>query len=144
MEAIHQFFAVTASQSLYRISDKKDPDTHEPIVEKLALLGKSGAAVGRRLKGGNLVGITNLIMMFVTDKHNHTAYSVSSNYVGEHSSPIIALFLDEAKARECLASEQLQAWDPRWQLETTEVLRSIGRKHPVFRPEETILKQFGL
>lgn len=144
MKTIHQFFAVTSSQSLYRVSDEIDPETHEPIVEKLALLGKSRMVVGGRLRHGNLVGITNCLLMFVTDKHNHTAYSVSSNYLGANSSPIIALFLDEARARECLTSEQLQPWDPRWQDATTAVLQAIGRDHPTFRPEETILRKFGL
>ena len=144
MDVIHQFFAVTRSKSLYRVTDEKDPDTHAPIVEKIVLLGESQVIPGGRLKHGNLVGITDCIQMFVTDKHNHTANFVSTSYWGGHSSPIIALFLEETKARECLEPEALQPWDTRWQAESAAVLRAIGREHPVFRLEESILKQFGL
>ncbi|MBM2820662.1 MAG: hypothetical protein HW405_422 [Candidatus Berkelbacteria bacterium] len=143
MGTIHQFFAVTRSKSLYRVTDEIDPETQIPLVEKLLLLGESRVIPGGRLKNGNLVGITNCILMFFTDKHNHTAWSVSANYLGGHSSPIIALFLEGTKARECLESEALEPWDTRWQTESAAVLRAIGREHPVFRPEESILKQFG-
>lgn len=139
MEEIHQFFAVTASGSLYLVTDDEDPKTHAPLVEKIALMGNSKWPVGTRLRNGNLVGINERIQLFITDKHNHTANYVSTSYWGGHSAPIISLFLNKEKARECLASPNLQPWDPRWKIETNEVLWAIGSEHLVFRPEEELL-----
>ncbi len=141
MDEIHQFYAVTISGSLYLVSDRPDTESHVPIVEKIVMIGSSRLPAGTRLTGGSLVGITpEGIQMFNPDKHNRTAYTVSTNYWGGGSSPIVALFRDESEARECLGSSDLKAWDPRWQMATNLVLQLIGSEHPIFRPEPQLLE----
>ena len=136
MEEIHQFYAVTKSGSLYLVSDEIDPKSHCPIVEKIDQTHVGHFGVGGRLRNGNLVGITHAgIVLFITDKHNHTAEYVNTAYWGGTTSPIIGLFMSEVKARECFNSNDLQVFDNRWINETNEVLGAIGSDHDIFRPE---------
>lgn len=145
MREIHQFYAVTQSRSLYRVSDECDPETHVPTIEKISLLGESQCPVGTRFTGGSLVGITpDRLLLFHNDGHYQTAHMVNTRFWGGATSPIIGLFEDKKTARQCLNSADLKPWDSRWTKETGRVLLLIGSRHPIFKPEPELLSRVGI
>lgn len=125
---LDRFFAVTASLSIYLVSSETDRGI--PIVKKIYLdprsLSKVGA--GEWLIGGSFVYI-NHRGIFLFDRG---ASRVRAEECGDHSSPIVALFLDRKAAFECIRTANLQPADPRWKEQTLEVLAAIGNDHPTF------------
>lgn len=132
-QELHEFYAVTISGSLYRVSDKLDTQTFSPIVEKIGLKGESRIAVGERLTGGSMVGLTKYgLQMYSPDSHSRIPSLINNKMFGGKSSPIVALFLDKDDAEKCLYSPSLQEFDPRWIDSTCEVLRKINNDHLTF------------
>lgn len=138
-DIVEEFYAVTET-SVYRVSSLKD-SRGTPIVEKIALRGKSARPVGDRLHGGSLVGIMKVcIVLYDEDyspfsgprKRHQRPEEVNIAFWGEYTSPISALCLKRDEAMMCLHSKDLKNCDPRWRTETEEVLKCIGDHHPVF------------
>jgi len=130
-----EIFAVTKT-SVYSVSDKKD-ELGIPIIRKISLRGKSKVAVGARLGGGYLVGITRECIMLYNEDHPkpnsiQPPEIVNTAFHGGRTSPIVALFFDRKQAMGCFASENLQECDPRWRNQTEEVLKDIGDNHNMF------------
>jgi len=130
-----KFFTVTET-SVYSVSDERDKKGR-PIVEKIALRGKSKIPVGGRLTGGKFVGIMQNLVLYNQDHSKSGGIQrpdeIDSSFEGGHTSYIIALFLNKDEAMACSGSENLKMFDPRWRKQTEEVLRVIGNKHhPVF------------
>lgn len=131
-EQIHEFYAVTKT-SVYHVKDERD-EHGCPIIEKIALRGESRVGVGERLRGGYRVAVTKIgIFPYVPDPHDGDApESVNTICWGDRSSPLTGLFLRKEDAMACFGSENLVAYDKRWQRETEKVMNAIGGKHPVF------------
>ncbi|MFA6047576.1 MAG: hypothetical protein WCV59_00535 [Parcubacteria group bacterium] len=134
---LHQFFVVTLT-SLYLVSEEKNKE-HFPTVKKIALREgtTSEMAVGMMLRNGNLVAVTpggiGLYSAHWTEGEKRpTYYEVNDNRHGGHTTPVVALFLDENKARKCLRARKYRHCDPRWKKQTKEVLDAIGDNHLVF------------
>ncbi len=132
-----KFFAVTTT-SVYSVTDKKD-DQGYPIVQKTAIKkGKnSKISIGGRLKNGCLVGIQADGIILYNEEHprpgcRQKPEEVNISFWGGGTSPVIALFLKEDEARACLDSKDLKRCDPRWEVQTKEVLSLIKDDHPVF------------
>ena len=140
MKIIHEFFAITET-SVYIITDKKD-ENGIPTVEKIALRGKSKIPVGGKLRNGSLVGITKeRILLYYESYPGHgkrLQRPEDANEWGGGTSQIIALFLNKEEAMNCSNSQDLKAWDPRWEKQTKKVLNSIGDNHPVFVLSRTL------
>lgn len=131
-----EIFAVTKT-SVYSVKDERD-ENGVPIVEKIAVRGRSRVAVGQRLRDGSYAGITPEGIILYEDDHprhlgrpHHRPEEVSTAFYGGHTSPIVALFLDKDRAMACFDSEGLMPSDPRWEAETKEALSSIGDNNPV-------------
>jgi len=126
-----EFFAVTMT-SVYRITDQKDKDGI-PIVEKIALRGKSKIPIGGRLKHGSLVGISrDRICLYHGKSSQRLRLEEVTNYNwGGTTSPIAALFLAKEEARNCFSTLDLKCCDPRWRKQTEEVITAIGDNNPV-------------
>lgn len=132
---LEQFFAVTTT-SLYEVITKgKDG---YPFVRKIDLHGESQIAIGQTMTG-DLLAVCKYLQFFIPEKYGLTTpmsgierrvERVSTCYYQGKTSPVIALFLKEDKARECFASSDLQPCDPRWLENTKEVLAAIGENHP--------------
>ncbi len=132
-----KFFAVTTT-SVYSVTDERD-DQGYPIVQKIAIKkGKnSKIPIGGRLKNGRLVGIQADGIVLYDEDHPRSGRlqkpkEVNTAFWGGGTSAIIALFLKEDKARVCLDSKNLKRCDPRWKVQTKEVLSLIKDDHPVF------------
>jgi len=113
MAEIHEFFAVTRN-SLYRVTDQKDP-TGTPIVKKITLKDPSRTDQEKRLHDGSLAGITkDCIVVYDEDhliakgEHPLRPEMVNIEFWGGNTSPVVALFLDEQKARKCSATDDSQ------------------------------------
>ena len=133
---LHEFWATTTT-SVYHVFD----DAGQGTTQKIALKGSSDISVGHILKDGTMIAICKALiayspeaegMLSPTATFERRIEYVSPAYYGGHSSAIVALFLNEAAARECLAAEDLQPCDPRWITETREVIAAIGEGHPAF------------
>jgi len=127
---LHKFYAVTQT-SVYQLTDKKDKK-NTPIVKKIALKGKSEIPMGRALKNGHLVGITRFGIILYNDFKGRDPELINTALWGDKTSPVVALFLDKKQALACLDSKSLQVCDCRWQSHTKEVIKAIGKNHPVF------------
>ena len=121
-----------------------------PVVEKIALRGESGIPIGHRLNYGTFIGINKNGLWLFGDtsfqnqkpgNRRRRAEEVEDFFQKGKTSPIVALFLTEDKARECFSVENLVRVDSRWRTETEEVLKAIGNDHPVFVPSDG---HFGL
>lgn len=88
----------------------------------------SKRAVGKCVQGFDFpfVGIQPFGLMLCSgwDDSHHDA---------QYTSALIALFLDEATAHECLKAGDACKLDPRWRDQTKRVLVAIGDDHPDFR-----------
>ena len=60
------------------------------------------------------------------------------------TSPVVGLFKDETFAVLVSGEPDLKPGDDRWKNETAEVLRAIGREHPVIVPSEVMLTHYGV
>jgi hypothetical protein len=132
MSELHSFFAVTLT-SLYWVTDRKDQ--HDwPIVMKIGIAGQSNIPVNAMLKNGTMVGITGPvgIMLYHPSSRSRLPEMVNVESWGDHTSPLVGLFLSEIGARECLATENRVVCDPRFIEETRKVIDAIGSNHPVF------------
>lgn len=136
-EHLKEFFAVTQT-SVYHIKDDVDG---RPEVKKIAVSGESAIAVGAVLKNGYMVSVGEQIIVFVPEGHSWMSAAtsfvrdlgdVNTQWWGGGTSSVIALFLNESEAMQCHRSPNLQTCDPRWLERTKEVLRAIGKEHPVF------------
>lgn len=137
-EFLKEFFAVTRT-SVYcvKLEDNK------PIVEKIALRGKSVVAIGQKLMASQYILLTKSGLY----TFDNTRIIAHLDYCGEKggereinfpgwlskTSPVKALFLNKAKAIDCLNTENEDI--VQWEKETKSVLDAIGDNHPVFKCE---------
>jgi hypothetical protein len=129
MDMLHGFFAVTET-SVYKVTDAKD-EKGTPIVEKIALKGKSKILVGGRLHDGTKVIVANSGISLYSDSGAPEYDNIV--YRGSKTSSVVALSLRETEARECFETPgSKERCDPRWRGQTNEVLDAIGDQHPVF------------
>lgn len=129
--SLNRFFAVTTT-SLYIVSWSGGASS--PVAEKLDLCqGKrSRIPVGDKLVGDVAFLIPSCLEMFVVYDEEAPAERRTEPETRGNTSPIIALFLEEERARSCLATTRLRRRDKRWKTETEAVLTAIGPNHPVF------------
>jgi len=107
---LSHFFAVTESGSLYRVYS--DDGAGRPGMEKLALLGESAIHAGGKMEGdvSDRIGIMHDLGLAVyfplSGPHNPPRPDLVSVAWLEtpHTSKIVALFLEEADAKEFLES----------------------------------------
>ena len=134
-----EFFAVTRN-SLYRVSREK-AEHNIPIVEQIAAHFKSDLLKDGRLHGGYYVGITkDGLVLYYEDylpgqkpSHIQRPEMVNVAQWGDHTSYVVALFLNKDEALNCFnSSDDLKQCDPRWRVQTEETLEVIGDNHPVF------------
>jgi len=138
-DRLHEFFVVTMT-SVYRVSDIKDAKG-VPTVEKIARRRPSALEVGSRLKNGSLIGVTRRGIFLYSDDLPYRGRpggrparpeEVPALFWGDHSSPVVGLFLNEADARGCLDWGPGTAFDPVWWSHTMAVVKAIGDDHPTF------------
>ncbi len=142
-EALKEFFAVTMT-SIYHVKDDVDG---APEVKKIALRGESIRAVGSIVSGPNggrgltMVSVGKHIVVFIPEGHSWLSArstfvtqleNVNTMWWGGNTSEVVALFLKETDAMECFNASELKPRDARWQKNTLETLRAIGREHPRF------------
>ena len=137
MKKLAKFFAVTAT-SLYKVA--ASGEDHCPYAFKLNLRGNSKIAPGKRISGP-MMAVAKHLQFYVPD--GHTMLSVATSFERDlekvntrwwlgRTSPIVALFLDEAEARKCFDFSGHKPCDPRWRKQTLEVIGAIGDDHPTF------------
>jgi hypothetical protein len=138
-----KFYAVTSPPALWSVSTELNKHlwpTVTKIAESKSRPHEAGSVpVGDYLRGGHQVDIAPRgIALFDEDGH------------GNATSPLIALFVDEAKAQECyviclIAESDPLLLDARWIEYTKEVLREIsfGNPHPVFRVSTAFAELLG-
>lgn len=114
------FFAVTIT-SVYSVYRTDGP----PLVEKIAIHGKSSVPVGYILNFGNYVLVAKQGLFTA----NRTQADVE---LLDNTTPLVGLFLDRHKALEFSALPDLKIRDPRAEEDTKKVIRAIGEKHPQF------------
>jgi len=128
VEYLKVFFTVTTT-SLYRIEWLVNVPM--PVVRKIAMAGQSDVPVGQILQGGYNLGIMPKgFVLYGIDRE--LPELVNTRYWGGGTSAIVALFLEEDAARECLNSGDLKPLNPRWRELTEETLEAIGDNHPKF------------
>lgn len=138
MSDLHEFYAVTLT-SIYRVRDARD-EYGWPMVEKIGRRARSYLPIGGRLENGYFVGIRKSGLVLYHTEVTLTGGSedrarpeeVSRYLWGTSTSKIVALFLTEREARDCLAAVDRQGCDARWRAQTEAVLAAIGDDHPVF------------
>jgi len=139
-ERVTEFFAVTKT-SLYRVRAERSEPNGVPLVQKISQRADSAIAVGGRLLGGTHVAITRRGLFLYCQAYSHRSWSderpqrleqVDSWLWGDHTSPIIGLFLDKHEANACFAASRRQCCDRRWREATSATLATIGDDHPVF------------
>ena len=143
---LHRFYAVTHSPfatSVYRIQDRENGSSR-PVVEKIAIDGKSEVTVGSRLGSEPMLAIAKHLRMYLPKKRKagtvavvETVYerrleNVPPYFHGARTSAITGLFLTKKAAMACFRTKGLRAFDPRWRRATLVVLKRIGEDHPVF------------
>ncbi len=133
-EWLSVFWAVTTS-SLYQAHISGTGEI--PRVTKVA--GKTAnpqIAIGTNLCRGTMLAVGERLVLFVPEgggygsSYQRQLRNVNTRYWGEYTSVIIGLFLREADARACYASNDLVPKDTRWHTQTVETLRAIGKEHP--------------
>lgn len=135
---LHEFFAVTLSGSVYRISDEVKDGC--PNVVKIALRGESHIGVNERLRNGNLVGLIERRIILYFEPHPPTDFpkhqdpwQINTYFWGGGTSSIVALFLREEDAMACFLDRVGKtALDEKWSNYTQATLERIGKDHPVF------------
>ena len=139
MSHLKEFFAVTVSGSLWHAEIFNEAEPYPSLVKLAQAKGsKASWGVGEKESSG-MLAICQHLLLFIPEKygraHPMTGYEreptmVNTFYWGPCTSPIVGLFLSEADARECLASNNFEVCDPRWKQSTIEVLRAVGKEHP--------------
>jgi hypothetical protein len=156
---LSHFFAVTESGSLYRVYS--DDGAGHPGMEKLALFGESTVPAGGKMEGdlSDRIGIMHnvgIVIYFpLSGPHNPPRPDLVTVCWSDvaHTSKIVALFLEEADAKEFLESHfsksnfLVRLWqnlkDPELSLKklakkfksvlcTLATLTTIGDDHPRF------------
>jgi len=138
-ERLHEFFAVTET-SVYRVRDMLD-NGGTPFVEKVSQRSPSRVDVGDRLKNGSLVAVTKRGLFLYHDDLpcrgralNRPARleELGALLIGDHTSPVVGLFLDQREALDCLNWGPGALNERRWEKCTKAVIEAIGDDHPVF------------
>ncbi len=140
-DLLHEFFAVTASESLYQITDQRWGEKEWPTVERLVSIeGPEGTPKPFRLEDGTSVGITAERGIWLFDRVKGGPFEdiAFPLFWGGHTNKVVALFLDESSASDCLLHRDLQQWDCRWREQTIQVLNEIGDRHPCFNVSPNI------
>ncbi|MEI6498939.1 MAG: hypothetical protein WCO23_03175 [bacterium] len=131
------FFAITISGALYKVS----LEDGKPVVEKLEQKWAATASqvgVGSKLHDRNFLAITfaHGLVLYNSPLEKERPLDVYDprTEVGSLStSPIVALFLLEEEARECLFSgKSLGRLDRSWHSNTEMVANAIGVNHTRF------------
>ena len=141
MSSPREFFAATKSGSVYRVYIADDSDA---VMEKIAqaTTQSGGLDIGTRLQGGYHVGVTNwgLTKYSASFRDGMPMQAGKSNHRqwGGQTSCIAALFLDKAKALECVEADELQPWDARWTAVTKETLEAIRGMNPLIVLDDDI------
>lgn len=115
-----KFFVVTTS-ALYEV----DTEPGVPTVTKLPSRGDDWIPAGSCLRGGTHLGITEIGATMYSPVSREEAGLVNTRAWGNMTSGIVALFLEEEAAKHCLASGDLQIFDPRWRDKTLATLDAI-------------------
>ena len=129
------FFAVTTT-SIYEVMAR---DAHGfPCARKIALKGESIIPLGKII-ADQMLAICDGLQFYTPEGHGFLSSQtsverrvemVNTQWYGQNSSYIIALFFTEKEARECFSAENLKPRDDRWLEKTKEVLAVIGDDHP--------------
>ena len=128
---IERFWVVTTT-SVYQVETFRK--TNRACATKIAGPVDSCIPVGKELRGGSMIAIGHTIQAYTPGGTYPVRRfeDLSDKYRGEHSSSIVALFLDEESARLCHDCGSTTRCDPRWHAETREALEEIGDEHPTF------------
>ncbi len=105
-----------------------------PLVRRISTRGWK-ARVGRELRNGSHVGIagkSGIILYRPANEIERRPEILDSGTWGNRTAPLVGLFLNGAKADECLAAPNLQINDPRFRDDSAQALAAIGDDHPVF------------
>ncbi|HEY4498453.1 MAG TPA: hypothetical protein VJH94_00135 [Candidatus Paceibacterota bacterium] len=139
-----KFFLVTR-YSIFRISIPDDLRT-SPEVMKVALrhTGKDlEVPVGGVLQGGFYLAITGLpdvgMRKYRMCRHQREPVAEAPKQIGEIKKSlrgtktwgIVGLFMRRSDAEACFETTHQKIFDPRWAVNTTEVLKRIGMDHPL-------------
>lgn len=136
---LHLFYAVTLT-SVYEVK-AKDGEFGYPSATKIALKGESEIKIGEKLEKSAMISVGRQLQAFIPEGGGLTSQfvgferhleNVNTYYHGGQTSDIVALFRSKKSAMRCLASDDLQSYDPRWKRATKGVLRAIGEDHPAF------------
>ena len=147
MPELQQFFAVTVSQSVYEACAARNKDG-VPLVTKIAGTGRSKVGVGERLGGGNAVGITSQLQMYLAarqgeDQPPRPVDEMKSTLFGGHTACLVALFLNREEALQAAQEPDLRPWDKRWEFKSLEVVLAIGSQHPTFSIAASVFNRFA-
>ncbi len=133
---MNRFYAVTKT-SVYKIEGRRNEESGEADVQKIALRGESRVGVGERLRNGDFVGIMKMGIVLYRENNPQSGGMIQPPeavpFWGGHTSPIIGLFLRLEEAITCHNSPEKRTCDPRWRKQTEETLQEIGENHPVLR-----------
>ncbi len=135
VRSLEFFYAVTMN-SAWKVVIGNERWT--PYILKIAENEESNQLVGTCLGNGKLLSIGNQLVLFEPEVGTHmspkyekeVAKVDASLYWGGVTSRVVALFLDEAMALDCLKTQCLEVCAQRWKENTKEVLRLIGLNHP--------------
>lgn len=135
---LNEFWVVTGT-SLYRVTNEQ---TMAVATKTKVHTGKSAIEAKSQLPGGSMIAIGSEGLLAYTPEGSGIVSPVSTTqrdpemvntrHHGGSTSPIVALFLDEKSADECIQSTELKTSDPRWKEQTRTVLEAIGENHPTF------------
>lgn len=128
-----EFFAVTASRSVYHICYNEDEVNFS--AKKILLLGYSTRPLGENINYGIMLGIGKTIFSFIPDSAILTPsrmWEIRGINRMTETSHIVGLFNTEKEATKCAMQKNLKPFDQRWLEKTKETLQSIEDNHPVF------------
>lgn len=131
---LKEFFVVTKT-SLYHVLAQRSAEDPCPVARKIALKGESKVALGTELDLGTRAAITTQLQGYVPEAEGGELRGLeytNIRYWRGHTSAIVAMFLNESDAMECLSHNDLEACDARWRYQTLNVLTEIGEEHPSF------------
>ena len=132
MRDVAVFWVVAASVSsvsLYLVKISGAPDSQIPVVTKQKGRGKSRVKVGDKLSHGSMVSIGKQLRLFYPAEGKREITDIKEEYLGDYTSPIVALFFKKEEALACFDSTDLQRYDTRFIHATVEVLCEIGKHH---------------
>ena len=136
---LQEFYALTISRSIYRVSAEKGGPVVRKIYQQNA--GTSVVMAGGCLGKGKLVGImaTGLRLYTPDLRRNPNVRMLPEEALrsetGSKTSPIVALFLQESGARLAVTrTHEFKPCDKEFAQWTLETLARIGQNHPTFIP----------